>query len=95
MCRRRSSESGNVKEAVCWLRLSADIEKLFLESPPPHTVFTVMSEDTLQNCLIYACNVSCLFRCRSVSTEPPTVAAESGGEFAGRLPGKHQHSLIM
>lgn len=37
-----------------------------------------MSEDTVQNCLIYACNVSCLFRCRSFSVEPTTVAAESG-----------------
>lgn len=30
---------------------------------PEH--FTVMTEDTVQNCLIYGGNVSCLFRCRS------------------------------
>lgn len=26
--------------------------------------FTVMAEDTVQNCLVYGGNVSCLFRCR-------------------------------
>ncbi len=30
---------------------------------PEH--FTIMTEDTVQNCLVYGGNVSCLFRCRS------------------------------
>lgn len=48
-----------------------------------------MSEDTVQNCLIYACNVSCLFYCRSFSVEPTMVAAESGvnlpGDYLGNI----------
>lgn len=35
---------------------------------PEH--FTVMTEDTVQNCLIYGGNVSCLFQCRSCRRRP-------------------------
>lgn len=48
-----------------------------------------MSEDTVQNCLIYACNVSCLFLCRSLLVEPVLVAAETGvnlpGDYLGNI----------
>lgn len=61
----------------------------------PWTRFTVMSEDTVQNCLIYACNVSCLFWCRVILCGSDDGGSRVWSEFAGRLPEKHQQSLIM
>lgn len=55
----------------------------------PWTPFTVMSEDTVQNCLIYARNVSCLFWCPSFSVEAMTVAAE----FGVNLPGDYLRNI--
>ena len=49
---------------------------------PPQT-----PEDAVQNWLIYACNVSCLFRCRCLCR-----GSLVWSECAGRLPGKHQQS---
>lgn len=73
LCRQRDTEK---------LSVSVSPEASGPPPPPPNLLLTVMSEDAALNCLIYACNVSCLFRCR-------------WSEFAGRLPGKHQQSLIM
>lgn len=87
-----------IKHILCRLW---DIEKVFSGFSlkqvlnPPQLLLTVMSEDTVKNPLIYAWNVSCLFWCHSLSAEPTTVAANSESEFAERLPGKHQQSLIM
>lgn len=85
LCRQRDTEK-------LFLNVSSEASRIVGPEPPPHThtlLLTVMSEDTVQNCLIYACNVSCLFRCRSFSAEPPTVAGESGvnllGDYLGNI----------
>lgn len=48
---------------------------------PEH--FTIMTEDTVQNCLVYGGNVSCLFRCRSRSRR------DRGSRSEVNLPGDY------